>query len=245
MVFVDLSRLRRGKTHNKAEKLDMFNKYCCSLFVKKRCDVFIVHVQKRSAIVNREGVEQRLGSGRSIFQPARTDGALGGVLQGMDGCWVSLFFFSFSLLGILRTFQKNWQMLLVYHLNPTSVWGWWSKGAHEGSIGKEAMGIANHLSSFFGRSGGGTCRVLSWWSVLVLGSIWLHQLLVASCSCEAGAPMARCCLPCGSGARGTLGPIWGALVRSVVGFVRWEIRSRGGALGMGKTEKEQRSQSRL
>lgn len=125
MVCVDLSRLRRGKTHNKAEKLDMFNKYCCSLFVKKRCDVFIVHVQKRSAIVNREGVEQRLGSGRSIFQPARTDGAHGGVLQGMDGFWVSLyfFFFSFSLLGILRTFQKNWQMLLLYHLNPTSVWG--------------------------------------------------------------------------------------------------------------------------
>lgn len=95
MVCVDLSRLRRGKTHNKAEKLDMFNKYCCSLFVKKRCDVFIVHVQKRSAIVNREGVEQRLGSGRSIFQPARTDGAHGGVLQGMDGFWVSLYIFFF------------------------------------------------------------------------------------------------------------------------------------------------------
>lgn len=39
MVCVDLSRLRRGKMHNKAEKLDMFNKYCCSLFVRRRCDI--------------------------------------------------------------------------------------------------------------------------------------------------------------------------------------------------------------
>lgn len=46
MVCVDLSQLRRGKMHNKAEKLDMFNKYCCSLFVRKRYDTLTAHVQK-------------------------------------------------------------------------------------------------------------------------------------------------------------------------------------------------------
>lgn len=46
MVCVDLSRLRRGKMHNKAEKLDMFNKYCCSLFVRQRYDTLTAHAQK-------------------------------------------------------------------------------------------------------------------------------------------------------------------------------------------------------
>lgn len=46
MVCVDLSRLRRGKMHNKAEKLDMFNKYCCSLFVRRRNDPLSAHVRR-------------------------------------------------------------------------------------------------------------------------------------------------------------------------------------------------------
>lgn len=46
MVCVDLSRLRRGKMHNKAEKLDMFNKYCCSLFVRRRNDPLSAHVHR-------------------------------------------------------------------------------------------------------------------------------------------------------------------------------------------------------
>lgn len=45
MVCVDLSRLRRGKMHNKAEKLDMFHKYCCSLLTRRRGDTRRAHVQ--------------------------------------------------------------------------------------------------------------------------------------------------------------------------------------------------------
>lgn len=53
MVCVDLSRLRRGKMHNKAEKLDMFNKYCCSLFVRRRNDPLSARVLRSC----RQGVQ--------------------------------------------------------------------------------------------------------------------------------------------------------------------------------------------
>lgn len=77
MVCVDLSQLRRGKMHNKAEKLDMFNKYCCSLFVRRRNDPLSAHVHRSCQGQSQPEAEQGRG-----FQ------LLLGVMFPGYSCWV-------------------------------------------------------------------------------------------------------------------------------------------------------------
>lgn len=47
--------------HNKAEKLDMFNKYCCSLFVRRRNDPLSAHVHRSCQGQPQAGAEQGRG----------------------------------------------------------------------------------------------------------------------------------------------------------------------------------------
>lgn len=180
MVCIDLLQLRRGKMHNKAENLDMFNKYCCSLFVRRRNDPLSAHVHR--------SCQGWAGQGF----PADPWG---------DVPWALLLAlpFGFSVfpdLDKVRIFPRIWWVLLLYCLSPASVGrSWWE--CHTGSVLQQkgwrecVLGWQN-----------------VWFCVIPQNALWQHKLVWAWL--QAGSGMTTGTGSGGDGRRGEQLPtgIW-------------------------------------